>query len=73
MSSGPIKSHRDAWKPPKVSTTDADRICGPSDRPNRGYCGREAKGAKRTQNWDAVVCADCHAARRADQQAGVAA
>lgn len=73
MSAGPIKNMRDAWKPPKVSTTDADRVCGPSDRAGRGYCGRSAKGAKRTEDWAQVVCADCDAARRADQQAGAAA
>lgn len=69
MSEGPIKRWRDSWKPPKVSTDEAHRVC--ADEGGRGYCGRHTPQAKRTDDWDKVTCADCQAARRADEAAGV--
>lgn len=69
MSAGPIKANRDAWKPPKVSTSDAERVCAVSETAGRGYCGRKMTSSKLTSDWAAVVCFDCEAARRADLQA----
>lgn len=69
MSEGPIKAHRDAWKPRKASTTDSERICATSETKGRGYCGRKMTSSKLTSDWAAVVCSDCEAARRADLQA----
>lgn len=66
MSAGPISRERAAHKPVITSTTDAARVCKSTDRRDRGYCGREAKGAKVTAEWADVECADCVAARRAD-------
>ncbi|GAA4762450.1 hypothetical protein GCM10023351_01090 [Microbacterium gilvum] len=68
MSAGPISQERAAHKPPTVSTTDAARVCGPTQDPSRGYCGRKATGAKRATGWNEVTCADCMAARRADEE-----
>lgn len=70
VSAGPIRAEREAFgKRPPVSTTDAARVCKATDRRDRGYCGREAKGAKVTAEWVDVVCSDCEAAHRADQAA----
>lgn len=66
MSEGPIKHARDAWKPKQISTTDKERVCAPNIDTGRGYCGRKNK---RTDVWSRVSCADCHAARRADEGA----
>ncbi len=38
-----------------------------SDTLGRAYCGRKAKTTDK--NWKSVTCVDCHAARRADQEA----
>ena len=62
MSAGPIKAQRDAWKPPTVSTSNADRVCAVIEA--RVYCGRKNK--QTSALWDKVTCADCHAAHRAD-------
>lgn len=66
MSEGPIKRGRDAWKPPVVSTTAKDRVC--LNVEGRSYCGRKNKNT--TAVWAHCTCADCHAARRADEAAG---
>lgn len=66
MSEGPIKRARDAWKPPAVSMSNAERICAPNIDRNRAYCGRSNK---RTAEWEHVNCADCLAAARADKDA----
>lgn len=69
MSEGPIKREREAWKPPVVSTTAKDRVCADGKGLNatlgKSYCGRSS--AKRVEEWAEVTCADCHAARRADE------
>lgn len=65
MSAGPIAQERAAHKPDKVSTPDAHRVCAQGE-PGRGYCGRKAD-SKTTEHWVLVVCADCWAARRADE------
>lgn len=62
MSAGPIAQERASHKPPKVSTPDNARVCGPG-QPGRGYCGRKGKPAA---DWAGVTCSDCHAAHRAD-------
>ena len=67
MSAGPIRSERDAWKPTTVSTTDAARLCFGATG-SRGYCGRTS-AKERTSDWERVTCADCKAARTADQEA----
>lgn len=67
MSAGPIKAERDGHKVALVSTPDVHRVCMATERKGRGYCGREAKGAKVTTEWADVVCSDCEAAYRADQ------
>jgi hypothetical protein len=66
MSGGPIKAARDAWKPPKASTSDTDRVCMGTPVKGRGYCGRKATAGKVTREWADVNCSDCDAARRAD-------
>jgi hypothetical protein len=69
MSAGPIKAQREAFgKREPVSTPDAHRVCAAGE-PGRGYCGRKAD-AKTTKDWAQVVCSDCEAARRADEDAG---
>lgn len=65
VSAGPIAQERAAHKPERVSTPDAHRVCAKGE-PGRGYCGRKAD-AKTTARWVLVVCADCWAARRADE------
>lgn len=65
MSEGPIQRWRDAHKPHLVSTPDAHRVCAPGE-PGRSYCGRKDFP---TEVWGKVTCADCHAARRADEEA----
>lgn len=54
---------RDPSHPDLVSTPDAHRICAPNIDTGRAYCGRKNR---RTDTWDTVTCADCHAALRAD-------
>lgn len=66
MSEGPIKQWRDAHKPDRVSTTDAERVCAPNTDTGRAYCGRKNK---RTDVWARVTCRDCKAAQRADEGA----
>ena len=65
MSEGPIKQWRDAHKPGRVSTPDSHRVCAPNVDTGKAYCGRRGE---RTGTWDQVTCADCHAARRADEE-----
>lgn len=64
MSDGPIKAERAAWKPQRVSTTDASRVC--FSVKGRGYCGRTS-AKTRTTSWRDVVCWDCVAAALADE------
>ncbi|MDD7930096.1 hypothetical protein [Microbacterium thalli] len=33
----------------------------------RAYCGRKTKNTEK--DWNRVTCVDCHAARRADEEA----
>lgn len=65
MSAGPIAQERAGHKVGQISTPDAHRVCAKGD-PGRGYCGRKAD-SKTTEHWALVVCADCWAARRADE------
>lgn len=69
MSAGPIKAERDGHKVAPVSTTAKDRVCAAGKGLNatlgHGYCGRGS--APRVDDWGKVTCADCHAARRADE------
>ena len=68
MSAGRIAQDREAFgKRAAVSTTDAARVCA-IGAPKHGYCGRKAD-SKTTEHWALVVCADCWAARRADEAA----
>lgn len=69
MSEGPIKAWWESHRPAKVSTTDSERVCLATEKRDRGYCGRTAKGDKVTTEPSDVVCADCIAAWRADHQA----
>ena len=71
MSDGPIKRDREARRAPTVSTTEKDRVCMAVD--GRAYCGRSLKSGKATGEWSSVVCADCQAARRADEAVAGAA
>jgi len=48
-------------------TTESSRVCAPG-APGRGYCGRKSKTPE--ADWSTVTCSECHAARRADEQAG---
>lgn len=48
------------------STPDNVRLCAIGTR-GHGYCGRTS--SKKTADWAAVTCTDCHAARRADESA----
>lgn len=64
MSEGPIKRERDAWKPVEASTPDVQRVC--MGVKGRGYCGR--RSGRLVGDWAAVSCADCIAARRADEE-----
>lgn len=66
MSEGPIKQWRDAHTAGRVSTPDAHRVCAPDIDKGRAYCGRKNS---RTDVWARVTCADCQAARRADEEA----
>lgn len=70
MSEGPIKRERDAWKPPKVSSTDTERVCY-QKLGHKAYCGRQAKVA--FDDWSKVTCSDCLAAKRADDEAAARA
>jgi len=65
VSAGPIKQWRDSWKPERVSTTNASRVCASCG--GASYCGR--RGAPVVPNWAQVTCADCLAARTADLEA----
>lgn len=65
MGDGPIRAERDAWKPPRVSTTDVDRVCFIIPPARRAYCGRRTPKAT-TPNLTDINCADCEAALRAD-------
>jgi len=55
-----------------VSTSRKDRVCADGTGLNatlgHAYCGRSS--APRTGDWRKVTCADCKAARRADEAAG---
>jgi hypothetical protein len=66
MSEGPIKQWRDSQKPPRVSTANVDRVCMSVGASLRSYCGRRSPHVSHL--WDAVTCADCQAAHRADQE-----
>jgi len=65
VSEGPIKAERDAWKPARVSTADADRVCLVIPPARRTYCGRRSPRAT-TVSLSQVRCSDCSAALRAD-------
>jgi hypothetical protein len=65
MSAGPIQQARDASTVPAVSTPDTHRVCAVVPKRKAGYCGRTS-AKERTADWDAVTCADCRAAGRAD-------
>lgn len=67
MSAGPIKQGRDGHVVEFASTPDTHRVCAYGPIKGRGYCGRKAD-SKTTSDWDAVVCHDCRAARRADEE-----
>ncbi|MEV8023684.1 hypothetical protein [Microbacterium sp. NPDC080220] len=45
---------------PAADTHGASEIAG------RAYCGRKAKTTEKS--WTTVTCADCQAARRADEE-----
>lgn len=64
MSNGPIQQARDASTVAKVSTADVHRVCRKA-KGGAGYCGRTS-AKDRVVDWDAVTCADCRAAGRAD-------
>lgn len=64
MSDGPIAAWWRSHKPDQVSTPDAHRICAPNIDTGRAYCGRSNR---RTDEWAAVTCRDCWAARHADE------
>jgi hypothetical protein len=63
MSAGPIRAEREAHRVPRVSTTNANRVCRATPG-GHAYCGRHS--APLVSSWDEVTCADCLAARRAD-------
>lgn len=63
MSAGPIKAERAAHTVPRVSTTNAARICLTGTL-GRGYCGR--RRVTTAPVLTAINCADCLAAARAD-------
>ena len=58
-------------KVPVASTPDKDRVCMAVE--GRAYCGRSLRPDRAVSEWDLVVCADCWAAYRADEAAGVVA
>jgi hypothetical protein len=66
MRSVPIKHWRDDDKPGHISALDVHRACAPDIDKGHAYCGRKNT---RTDVWDRVTCADCQAARRADEEA----
>ncbi|WP_336642311.1 hypothetical protein [Microbacterium sp. MMO-56] len=72
MSAGPIRQERQAHAAPLVSTSAKDRVCAPGTAAGRtlgrSYCGRSK--ATRATSWVAVTCADCRAARAADEAVG---
>lgn len=60
---------REARRVPRVSTPSKDRVCaeGVGATAGRSYCGRS--DAPRVTDWRRVRCADCKAAKRADEAA----
>lgn len=70
MSEGPIKRWRDSYLPPKVSTTNKDRVCMASPtKVTRMECGRTGRRPFAI-DWAHVTCADCLAAHAADVEIG---
>lgn len=67
MSDGPIKAWRDSWKPPKTSSSNAERACFKNLLAAKAYCGRRPKLA--FDDPTKVTCSDCLAALRADREA----
>lgn len=66
MSEGPIKSWRDSWKPPEVSTKNNVRVCLVMVVERKTACGRKPVRGHQTANRDDVTCSECTAAMRAD-------
>lgn len=64
MSEGPIKAWRDSWKPQDVSTNPKTAIHLKGER-RMAYCGRGRVTLSASPS--AVTCADCLAAKRADE------
>lgn len=69
MSEGPIKSWRDSWKPPAVTTNPKTSLHAPA-RFARAYCGRAAGPTMMAAEPAQVTCADCLAALAADVDQG---
>lgn len=68
MSEGPITQWRKSHQSPRVSSSNATRVCfttGVTVR--RAYCGRVGKTT--TQELEKVTCSDCRAALAADGDA----
>lgn len=60
-----MQRERDAWKPPIVSSKDAERVCIVLPPKFHPYCGRR-KRANVTLEISKATCADCLTAMRAD-------
>lgn len=67
MSEGPIKAWRDSWKPPRVSSSNAERACFKKPLEEKAHCGRRPKVA--FDDATKVTCSDCLAALRSDGEA----
>jgi hypothetical protein len=64
MSEGPIKSWRDSWKPPIVTTRPNLALHYAGTGAGGSYCGR--KNVRVTDGTRYVDCSECLAALRAD-------
>lgn len=71
MSEGPIKQWRDSFKVPRASTNPSTAVHAVTMRRGIAFCGRRAQSFARIDHWEDVTCADCVAARHADEVAGV--
>ena len=67
MSEGPIKSWRDSWKPPAVTTSPTTSMHAHGEySAGPAYCGRRVAMQAKTSTFSDVSCSDCLAALRAD-------